>query len=195
MRRFQTIKAKSTVQGNIPHKHLHSRISYLHQVAAYLTQHQLYGNVDWEQHRKTCSETLRSCKGLHDTASTKTANHDTVGTVKGVEIPGQVLEIGEKHLLLQAPALARRAVSHLRGVSLKGQTHLSSAMKHNVCRRCDAFLISGFTSNSYIENKSKGGLKPWADVLIVTCNGCKSSRRFPIGAKRQCPKLERSKMK
>ena len=185
MERTRTMTAKSTVQGNIPHKHLHSRISYLHQVAAYLTQQQLYRNTDWEKDRTVSSNALGSGYGPHDAD----------GTVTGMGNLGQVPRITEKSRLLQIPALARRAVSHLRGVSLKGQTRLSSAMKHNVCKRCDAFLISGVTSSSYIENKSKGGAKPWADVLVVTCNACNVNRRFPFGARRQRPKLERSKMK
>ena len=189
------MKAKSAMQDNIPHKHLHSRISYLHQAAAYLTQHQLHGDKDWKQHTTARSDTLSLREGLRGKASMKTTNHNAVGTVGSVESLGEVLGICEKHMLLQVPALARHAVSQLRGVSLKGQAHLSSAMKHSVCGRCDAFLIPGSTSSSYIENKSKSGSKPWVDVLVITCNTCRSSRRFPIGARRQCSKLERAKTK
>lgn len=31
------------------------------------------------------------------------------------------------------------------------------------------------------ENKSKGGKKPWAEIIVVECRGCKAMKRFPVG--------------
>lgn len=76
-------------------------------------------------------------------------------------------------------------ISQLRSVSLKGQIRLSQAMKHSICKRCDALLVPGNTSSTRVENKSRGGKKSWADVLMVTCHSCKALKRFPVGAKRQ----------
>lgn len=44
------------------------------------------------------------------------------------------------------------------------------------------------TGNIYVENKSRGGRKPWADVIVVECFTCGRSRRFPVNAPRQLRK-------
>jgi len=82
-------------------------------------------------------------------------------------------------------ALSRRYISHLRTVSLKSQIRLASDLKHSICKRCDIPLMPGSTSTSYIENKSRGGQKAWADVQVVICVACGTAKRHPIGAKRQ----------
>ena len=76
-------------------------------------------------------------------------------------------------------------ISQLRSVSLKGQIRLSQAMKHSICKSCDALLVPGTTSSTRVENKSRGSKKPWADVLVTTCHSCSATKRFPVGAKRQ----------
>ncbi|OTA76889.1 hypothetical protein M434DRAFT_49314, partial [Hypoxylon sp. CO27-5] len=82
-------------------------------------------------------------------------------------------------------ALSRRLITDLRSSSLKSQIRLSPAMKHTICKFCDSLLIEGETSSSIVENKSKGGKKPWADVLVVKCNACGGVKRFPVQAPRQ----------
>jgi ribonuclease P protein subunit RPR2 len=82
-------------------------------------------------------------------------------------------------------SLSRKLLSDLRSVSLKGQIRLSPEIKHSICKRCDLMLIDGFTCKSEVENKSKQGKKPWADVLVRTCDSCKSQRRFPVLMDRQ----------
>ena len=74
---------------------------------------------------------------------------------------------------------------------MKSQIRLSPAIKRSLCKRCDALLVSGSDSTSRLENKSRGGKKPWADVLVVTCNSCGTVKRFPVGAKRQSKRAER----
>jgi ribonuclease P protein subunit RPR2 len=81
--------------------------------------------------------------------------------------------------------------SHLRSVSKKGQVQLSTDIKRTICKKCNAILIPGRTCTHTIENKSKGGLKPWADVLEVGCNICGAKKRFPVGAARQSKKKHR----
>ena len=81
--------------------------------------------------------------------------------------------------------LSRRLVSDLYGVSLKAQIRLSPSIKHTACKRCHNLLVEGSTLKIYMENKSRGGKKPWADVLVHECTQCGKSRRFPVGAKRQ----------
>ncbi|KAF2135685.1 uncharacterized protein K452DRAFT_293037 [Aplosporella prunicola CBS 121167] len=85
-------------------------------------------------------------------------------------------------------------VSHLQLVSMKAQVRLSHQVKHSICKRCSAILIAGSTSSSRVENLSRGGKKPWADVLVVECNACGAQKRFPVGAKRQPKKKDRVKV-
>ncbi|OTB05038.1 hypothetical protein M426DRAFT_11129 [Hypoxylon sp. CI-4A] len=82
-------------------------------------------------------------------------------------------------------ALSRRFITDLRSTSLKSQIRLSPAMKHTICKFCDSLLIEGDTSSSAVENKSKAGKKPWADVLVVKCHTCGGVKRFPVQAPRQ----------
>ena len=76
-------------------------------------------------------------------------------------------------------------VSDLRAVSLKGQVRQSPAMKRSICKFCDTVLVEGRNCHSVIENESKGGRKPWADVLVIRCSTCGNSKRFPVSARRQ----------
>jgi ribonuclease P protein subunit RPR2 len=81
--------------------------------------------------------------------------------------------------------------SHLRAVSLKAQVRLSSDVKRTICKTCNVLLIPGQTSTHILENASKKGGKPWADVLEVGCKICGTKKRYPVGAKRQPKKDER----
>ena len=80
---------------------------------------------------------------------------------------------------------SRRLVTDLCLVSRKVQMRMSPAMKHSICKNCDTILIDGSTCTNKLENKSKGGRKRWADVLVRKCNTCGFEKRFPIGAERQ----------
>lgn len=77
---------------------------------------------------------------------------------------------------------------------MKSQIRLSQDVKHSICKRCSAILIPGSTSSSKVENLSRGGKKPWADVLVIECNVCSAQKRFPVGAKRQPRKNLRAKV-
>ena len=82
-------------------------------------------------------------------------------------------------------AMSRRLLSDLRASSHKSQIRLAPSMKHTICKYCDTLLVEGDTSTSTVENQSKGGKKPWADVLVVKCNTCGGLKRFPVQAARQ----------
>ncbi|KAI1479752.1 Rpr2-domain-containing protein [Daldinia eschscholtzii] len=88
--------------------------------------------------------------------------------------------------------LSRRFITDLRSASLKSQIRLSPAIKHTICKSCDSLLIEGETSSSSIENKSKGGKKPWADVLVISCHACGGVKRFPVHAPRQKRRTSRA---
>ena len=110
---------------------------------------------------------------------------------EGLPIPPTALEDWMRKVgpnddgVSEESALSRQLVVHLRAISLKSQIRLSPAVKHTICKRCDILLVPGSTSTSYMENKSRGGGKAWADVLVTTCTGCGTAKRFPVGAKPQ----------
>lgn len=87
---------------------------------------------------------------------------------------------------------SRHLVNQLHGIALKSQIRLGSSVKHSLCKQCQGYLEEGITLSSHVENKSKGGLKGWADVLVRECTNCGAQKRFPVGAKRQKRRQQRS---
>ena len=87
--------------------------------------------------------------------------------------------------------ISRHLISQVYGVPLKAQIRLSSSIKHATCKRCHNIFEEGSTLHSFVENRSKGGKKPWADVLVHECTQCGLIRRFPVGAKRQSRRSNR----
>lgn len=81
--------------------------------------------------------------------------------------------------------MARRLLTQMRAVSRKTNMRVRPAVKHRVCKYCDTLLVEGTTCLSVVENHSRGGRKPWADVLSVTCTTCGRARRYPVTAPRQ----------
>lgn len=81
--------------------------------------------------------------------------------------------------------LSRRLACDLRSVSRKTQIRLSPDIKHSICKACNTVLLEGSTCVTKLENNSKGGKKPWADVKVQMCNTCGLAKRFPTGAKKQ----------
>lgn len=148
--------AVSKTIGKVPNKALHSRVSYLYQAATYLAQCQL------------SSERVES---------EKTECHQ--------ETIGRLLTCGAKHSERPLQNASRLLVANLRSISLKAQMRISPTMKHSICKYCDTMLFPGSTCTSEVENKSKGGHKSWADVLVVRCNSCGRAKRTPLAAPRQ----------
>ena len=181
------MKTKASCVTNIPHKHLQSRISYLHQAAAYLTNY-MATRKDDESDLLSLKFSTKVEQRAGDCSKVALSGVDNVIEIRA---PTRQRPGDEVQRLSRASPLARHLLSHLRGVALKVQAQLSPSLKHSMCKRCEAFLIPGITSTNRIENRSNGGRKPWADVLVITCNACKSSKRFPIGAKRQARKTKR----
>lgn len=91
----------------------------------------------------------------------------------------------------QPSSLALQLGADLHTVSRKAQLRLSVDLKRSMCKSCSAVLVPGLTATQKIENQSKGGKKPCADVLAVSCIRCGSKKRMPIGAKRQLKKRDR----
>jgi ribonuclease P protein subunit RPR2 len=81
--------------------------------------------------------------------------------------------------------LARHLVAGIRTVGRKALIRPSPRMKQSLCKHCDSVLIEGKTCITSVENASKGGRKPWADMLVVRCITCENVKRYPVNAPRQ----------
>lgn len=185
-------QSKAKTHKAIAQKHLHSRISFLYRAATYLAK------VDGQsQARVPCidDESKKSChpgRKLQCAATTPQAVPANVLHVSAIEPHSMMPESGPHNGWASNDfALSRQLLANLRAVSLRSQIKLPPAVKHTMCKRCNVLLIPGSTFTSYIENKSSGGRKPWADVLVTTCTACGTSKRFPVGAKRQVRKESR----
>ena len=165
--------------NHVPHKHLHSRISYLYQAASYLSEAQI---------RSPCRTISGDCESLLKSSRNASQGPQTdLGTLEANSVLGEPFP----PFLAPTTCLARHLVVQLRGISLKAQIRLAQNMKHSLCKHCHEMLKPGGTSATKIENHSRKARKPWADVLVVTCSSCTTSRRFPVGAKRQRPRKKR----
>lgn len=153
---------KAQKDAKVPNKHLHSRISYLYQAANYLAR---------------VSESSLAVQRAGDNSEVKNDQNVQQKATKP---------------FVEASALTRHLNSHLRAISLRSQIRLTPAFKNTICKRCDTLLIPESTSTTRLENKSCGGKKPWADVLVVTCKACGHVKRYPVGAKRQRSRTERA---
>lgn len=142
--------------GKVPNKALLSRVSYLYQAATYLaTQQQL------SKSERTKSATWTSFEDVQEAPEYDQPQDPTT------------------------QAISRRLLSDLRSVSMKAQVRMSPAMKHSMCKYCDTMLVDGSSCSSGVENKSRGGKKPWADVLVRNCKSCGMARRFPLTTGKQ----------
>lgn len=157
-------KAKTLGAANVPHKALHSRISFLYQAAAYLAT----------QERPLTLTTSTEDEAELRQGHQKAGNDNTFQHATPIESQPTSSQI-----------LSRQMLSDLRSVSHKMLIRLSPAMKHTICKRCDTLLVDGSTCITEVENKSKNGKKPWADVLVRKCTTCGCERRFPVNVDRQ----------
>lgn len=178
--------------GHISQKHLRARISYLYQAATYM-QNIVDGKTSLLF--QSASEDIPSKANHRGLLQPSTLRSEEIShSTPPVQISGELKnQQKDKTVTPKGLGQTRQFINHLRGVSLKGQIRLASTVKHSLCKRCDSLLVLGSTSTNDIENKSRGGEKPWADVLVVTCNACGSKKRFPIGVKRQPQRTVRGK--
>ncbi|KAI0397700.1 RNAse P Rpr2/Rpp21/SNM1 subunit domain-containing protein [Xylariaceae sp. FL0594] len=165
-------KANSKANPSVPNKHLYSRLSYLHQAAMFLgaQAHKAQAQAQAVQPPKSSSQPEK------EGGRAPTSQNDSSRKNQGVE------EESKEQTRLK---LARYLMTNFRATSLKSQIRVSPAIKRTTCKFCDALLVEGRTSTSVVENASKGGRKPWADVLVVRCLACGGAKRFPVGAERQ----------
>ncbi|KAL7918842.1 RNAse P Rpr2/Rpp21/SNM1 subunit domain-containing protein [Trichoderma austrokoningii] len=161
---------KQKGNAGIQNRHIYSRASYLYQAASYLA------NCAHQTNNPT--KTVKS-------------QDDTGKDEQCVAADGH----GFAHSKQRRKAiinLSHQVISDMRSVSLKAQIRQSPAIKQTICRYCDAVQIEGKTCHSTVENLSRGGRKPWADILITRCDTCGNVKRYPISAPRQKRKLLRA---
>jgi ribonuclease P protein subunit RPR2 len=176
--------AKEKATKGVPNKHLHARIAYLHQAATYLTTQSLVRPQNHAYQASINEPEERMIELPPGTLATDSTN--SLANTK--PSPGH-----PSTATFNSPAsgLPLRFNAHLRSVAQKGQIRLSSDLKIAICKICSSPLIEGETCLKSIENLSKGGRKPWANVLVVKCCACGACKRFPIGAKKQKRKTVR----
>ena len=195
-------KQKSKDTKGLHSKHLRARISFLQQASTYLVEQSASAprqkTVKEEPGLGTSHESSEaSCPGesqilLADASPIPSVSTQvmygndevTAATTAGSTDPTAMNDV-------LAGGLPFYLISHLRQVALRSQIRLTPAVKHASCRTCHAVLIEGRRSRKFVENLSRGGKKPHADVLVVECLACGTKKRFPTGAKRQTRKAER----
>ncbi|KAG5918432.1 hypothetical protein E4U42_006851 [Claviceps africana] len=160
--------AKPKGQTGVQNRILYSRASYLYQAANYLS----------------------NCVTRVDEApsSPPTSSKPELSVPNPQPQPQEQQRMQQKAL----NNMSRIAMAEMKAVSLKAQIRQSPALKRTVCKFCDTLLVEGRSCRSTIENPSKGGRKPWADVLVVKCKTCGNAKRFPVDAPRQKRKSLRS---
>ena len=165
-------KAKSQKSSAaVTQKHLHSRISFLYQSASYLSAVSQVARQLPEKNTKCTSDKERKEDGTDGQYSSSAES---------------IRASQSSSTSTAAPAnQSRHLVSQLRSISLKSQIRLSQEVKRSICKHCDTLLVPGRTCTERIENSSKDQKKPWADVLVRSCDACGTVKRFPIGATRQ----------
>ena len=184
---------KGKAKGGLQQKHIYSRISYLFQAASYLAE---------------TGSKAQKCGSSHE-ADYQTANQHGEDSAMSEEAPSRqsphvvppsqddqeagttTAEAGSAPRI-QDIGLSRQLFAHLRAVSRKSQIRISPKIKHSICKGCNQLLVPGSSATMYVENKSRNGKKPWADVLVITCIACGTSKRFPVGAKRQLRRGKRA---
>ena len=154
-------------------KHLHSRVSYLFQATTFLANVKASSRL--ESHgrnpaRDSMDEGVSEDKQIDDSLQEKASNIDG----------------------LKNPTLSCRLLAQAGAISQKSQIRLAPAMKNSICKRCNVILTPGSSASTRLENHSRNGKKSWADVLVVTCAVCQTAKRYPIGAKHQVKKKDRS---
>ncbi|KAL7916165.1 RNAse P Rpr2/Rpp21/SNM1 subunit domain-containing protein [Trichoderma velutinum] len=163
--------AKAKGNPGIQNRHIYTRASYLYQAASYL--------ADCAQQVKP---QVTPQKAQHDDDPSSASRIDAPSSTAIDFSPKFAHSNQERKVLMN---ISHQVVSDMRSVSLKAQIRQSPSIKQTICKYCDAILIEGKTCHSTVENLSKGGRKPWADVLVSRCGTCGNVKRYPVSAPRQ----------
>lgn len=166
--------------------HLQCRVAYLYQAATYFAGLSSAQDVESEKPYPDERALDQISQDGQRMSSSFTLAHATDGYKENASGATEAARSWPKSgLAIKAESSARVMLSHIKGVAKKGQVRVAPSVKHSVCKRCDILLIDGHNSTRRTENQSRGGRKPWAEVLVITCRSCGTAKHYPIGAKRQ----------
>ena len=184
---------KGKAKGGLQQKHIHSRISYLFQAATYLAETGSKAQKCGSNHEADDQTANKHCEdsAMSEETPSRQSRHLVPPSHDNQEAGTTTAEAGSAPRI-QDIGLSRQLFAHLRAISLKSQIRISPKIKHSICKRCDQLLVPASSATTYVENKSRNGKKPWADVLVITCMACRTSKRFPVGAKRQLRRGKRA---
>ena len=165
--------AKGREPKSVQNRHAYSRISYLYQAATLFA--------------------LRDGKTLQalPTLMAPPCSQVQMDSSKNATEPVSQAPLELSNPFSANHAIARRLLTDMRSISLKTQIRLNTRLKRTLCKFCDTLQVEGTTCTSIVENESKGGQKPWADVLVCRCLTCGRAKRYPIGADRPKRRPER----
>lgn len=155
--------AKKKVPG-VPNKPSYCRLSFMYQAASLLAAPAKPSQVN-------------------DPAATQVTDSDVLMELDSDNANNPSTQMDER-TAVRTRNMSHRLLTDFRSVSLKCQIRVSPDMKRTICKFCDTLLVEGQTCTSTVENTSKGGKKPWADVLVVKCHTCHRAKRFPVNAPR-----------
>lgn len=88
------------------------------------------------------------------------------------------------HLKNGNPILARSMARNMDIVAKRTVLKLLPYVKRSMCKKCHMLLVPGLSMSVHIENLLKNQLEK-ADVMVVECNQCSTTKRFPFGKNRE----------
>ncbi|OAA67628.1 RNAse P, Rpr2/Rpp21 subunit [Cordyceps fumosorosea ARSEF 2679] len=156
--------AKSKAPPGVQNRHIYTRASYLYQAAAFLAT----ASLESPPPSQAASAAPDDKPKDSSSSPSPTSAGDSSSTLGGRALRNA----------------SRRLLGDMRAVTRKALIRQRPEIKRTVCRRCDALLIEGRTCDAVVDNASRGGRKPWADVLVVRCRACAGVRRYPVGEPR-----------
>lgn len=174
----QTIMAKAKADNGVKrvqNRHCYSRIAFLHQAAQHIASKQVLPGLNTHQNEDKPVDAVK-----HGSTQAEDKSFLTDGSNKTTALQPA-----------DGFGFSRRLASHILTVSRKVSVRASRDLKRSICKRCSSILIPGQTAHHKVENKSRGGLKSWADVMVVTCSACGFEKRYLFGAQRQPRKKDR----
>lgn len=187
-------KGKKGGPGGGP-SHLRARLEYLYKAAAYIQSASTGRTVPDVTVKPSVGEQQQQQQQQDDATPQKAPR--TVPNIVNAPDVAKNEHVKQQGITTTATTrtlcLPRQYISQMRGVSLKSQLRLPVDVKRSLCKRCEILLVPGFNCTETIENRSRDGKKPWADVLVVRCTACGTVKRFPQNAKRSKKLSERRK--
>ncbi len=179
-------KSKSQKSLCVPQRHLHSRLSFLYQAATHLA------NFEQRLAKPTSTGFVQPIHSVvSENPEPKTYVQDAMALGLGSSFSDRDPGTKPPATSVHGFSSSRQLLSHLRAVSLKAQIRLSPSIKNVICKHCQTLLVVGSNAHQSLENLSRGGRKPWADVIVLRCHTCGTEKRTPVGAKRQTRRAER----